>query len=108
MIFTNLSFNDFIFPDVTVEYRHGLSVFSVPLPSRKESCEIVLKPVSHTVKDFISFIKEEDKGIDRVAVYRDSKYLLMLMKVVTLCHRGHSTCFQSYILFPPGILISQS
>ncbi|XP_052268660.1 calcium uniporter protein, mitochondrial-like [Dreissena polymorpha] len=56
--------------DVSVKYRHGLSVFAVPLPSRKESCEIVLKPVSHTVKDLVNFIKEEDKGIDRVAVYR--------------------------------------
>ncbi|KAL4239807.1 hypothetical protein ACF0H5_000610 [Mactra antiquata] len=58
--------------DVSVQYRHGLSVFSVPLPSRRESCEFVLKPVSHTVKDFISFLKEEDKGIDRVAVYRNN------------------------------------
>ncbi|KAH3872517.1 hypothetical protein DPMN_035734 [Dreissena polymorpha] len=62
------------FSDVSVKYRHGLSVFAVPLPSRKESCEIVLKPVSHTVKDLVNFIKEEDKGIDRVAVYRASKF----------------------------------
>ncbi|XP_052818371.1 calcium uniporter protein, mitochondrial-like [Mya arenaria] len=59
-------------PDVSVEYRHGLSVLSVPLPSRKESCEFVLKPVSHTVKDMIAFILEEDRGVDRVAVYREN------------------------------------
>lgn len=74
MIVPTLHNHFFPLTDVSVEYRHGLSVFSVPLPSRNESCEIVLKPVSHTVKDLISFIKEEDKGIDRVAVYRDSKF----------------------------------
>ena len=65
----------FYIVDVSVEYRHGLSVFSVPLPSRKESCEFVLKPVSHTVKDLVSFLKEEDKGIDRVAVYREGRLI---------------------------------
>ena len=60
---------------MNVEYRNGLSVFSVPLPSRKESCEFVLKPVSHTVKDFVRFLQEEDKGIDRAAIYTDGKFL---------------------------------
>ena len=60
---------------MNVEYRNGLSVFSVPLPSRKESCEFVLKPVSHTVKDFVRFLQEEDKGIDRAAIYTDGRFL---------------------------------
>ena len=62
-----------ILSEVNVEYRNGLSVFSVPLPSRKESCEFVLKPVSHTVKDFVRFLQEEDKGIDRAAIYTAGK-----------------------------------
>ena len=60
--------------DVNVELRDGLSVFSVPLPSRKESCEFVLKPVSHTVKDLVRFLQDEDKGIDRAAVYTEGEY----------------------------------
>jgi len=68
---------DCVFSEVGVDYRYGLSVFSVPLPSRKESCEFVLKPVSHTVKDFIAFIQHEDKGVDRVALYRDSKWVVL-------------------------------
>ncbi|GFO18531.1 mitochondrial calcium uniporter protein [Plakobranchus ocellatus] len=53
--------------DVTVDYRDGLPVVSLPLPSRKETCEFTLKPISQTVGDFIRFIKEEDGGIDTVS-----------------------------------------
>ena len=63
---------------MNVEFRDGLSVFSVPLPSRKESCEFVLKPVSHTVKDLVRFLQEEDKGIDRAAVYTEGEIISIL------------------------------
>lgn len=56
-------------------YRDGLPVFSVPLPSRKELCEFVLKPVSHTVGDFLQFLNEEDHGIDRAVIYTEGKCL---------------------------------
>lgn len=75
-----------------MEYRYGLSVFSVPLPSRKESCEIVLKPVSHTVKDLITFIKEEDRGVDRVAVYRDSKKMVPYLYIL---NHANKFCLQN-------------
>ena len=52
---------------MTVEYRDGLPVVSLPLPSRKETCEFTLKPISQTVGDFVRFIKEEDGGIDTVS-----------------------------------------
>ncbi|GFR62144.1 mitochondrial calcium uniporter protein [Elysia marginata] len=52
--------------DVTVEFRDGLPVVALPLPSRKETCEFTLKPISQTVGDFVRFIKEEDGGIDTV------------------------------------------
>ena len=42
---------------------------SVPLPSRRENCEFILKPLSHTVKDFIQQLKDEDKGIERAVIY---------------------------------------
>ncbi|KAL5019214.1 hypothetical protein ScPMuIL_004936 [Solemya velum] len=57
--------------EATVIYRDGLPVFSVPLPSRKELCEFVLKPVSHTVGDFLQFLNEEDHGIDRAVIYTE-------------------------------------
>nr|XP_022315335.1 calcium uniporter protein, mitochondrial-like [Crassostrea virginica] len=55
----------------SVEVRDGLSVFTVPLPSRNENCEFTLKPVSQTVGDLLSYMREEDGGIDRAAVYTD-------------------------------------
>ena len=41
----------------------------MPLPSRNELCEFSLKPVSHSVKDIIQFIKDEDGGVERAAIY---------------------------------------
>ncbi|XP_052829942.1 calcium uniporter protein, mitochondrial isoform X2 [Octopus bimaculoides] len=55
--------------DASLRYRDGLPVFSVPLPSRQETCEFVLKPISHTVGDFFNFMKEEDHGIDNISIY---------------------------------------
>lgn len=40
----------------------------MPLPSRKEKCMFTLKPITHTVGDFISVLKAEDLGIDRACV----------------------------------------
>ena len=44
-------------------------MLSMPLPSRNELCEFALKPVSHSVKDVIQFIKDEDGGVERAAIY---------------------------------------
>ncbi|CAG0889220.1 unnamed protein product [Cyprideis torosa] len=57
---------------VTVSYYRGLPVIVVPLPSRRERCRFVLRPISNTVADFIVMIKSEDAGIDRVALYDHS------------------------------------
>ncbi|XP_021375029.1 calcium uniporter protein, mitochondrial-like [Mizuhopecten yessoensis] len=54
--------------EANVIYRDGLPVFTVPLPSRKETCEFTLKPVSNTVGDFLKYIKEEDGGVDRAVI----------------------------------------
>lgn len=54
--------------EVTVEYYRGLPQVTVPLPSRRERCRFTLKPISHTVGDFLRMLSSEDKGIDRVAV----------------------------------------
>uniref|UniRef100_A0A2K5MGQ8 Calcium uniporter protein n=1 Tax=Cercocebus atys TaxID=9531 RepID=A0A2K5MGQ8_CERAT len=55
--------------DVTVVYQNGLPVISVRLPSRRERCQFTLKPISDSVGVFLRQLQEEDRGIDRVAVY---------------------------------------
>lgn len=58
----------FLFADVTVKYIRGLPHVTVPLPSRDEKCQFVLRPVSHNVGDFIQMLRAEDRGIDRATV----------------------------------------
>ena len=53
----------------SVTYLHGYPVVRVPLASRPETCSFTLQPVSHTVADFIQFLKAEDGGIDRVGLF---------------------------------------
>lgn len=52
-------------------FKSGFPVISLPLPSRREQCEFVLRPLSHTVKDFLNNIQEEDKGIERAMAYNE-------------------------------------
>lgn len=54
--------------DVTVRYNRGLPTVTVPLPSRNERCQFTLRPVTHSVGDFLEMLKVEDRGIDRAAV----------------------------------------
>ncbi|XP_017876586.1 calcium uniporter protein, mitochondrial isoform X2 [Ceratina calcarata] len=54
--------------DVTVIYHRGLPRITVPLPSRREHCVFTLKPITHTVGDFLHMLKREDRGIDRASV----------------------------------------
>ena len=60
-------------PGVVVRYENGLPVFTMPLPSRREICQFTLKPITDTVGDFLKFIHEEDKGVDRVAIYNSGE-----------------------------------
>nr|XP_014346041.1 PREDICTED: calcium uniporter regulatory subunit MCUb, mitochondrial isoform X1 [Latimeria chalumnae]XP_014346042.1 PREDICTED: calcium uniporter regulatory subunit MCUb, mitochondrial isoform X1 [Latimeria chalumnae]XP_014346043.1 PREDICTED: calcium uniporter regulatory subunit MCUb, mitochondrial isoform X1 [Latimeria chalumnae] len=61
--------------EVTIEYKHGLPVITVPLPSRQERCWFSVKPMLMTVGGFLQDIRNEDKGIDNIAVFTadDSK-----------------------------------
>ncbi|XP_046493327.1 calcium uniporter protein, mitochondrial isoform X2 [Neodiprion pinetum] len=54
--------------DVSVVYNRGLPRVTVPLPSRREKCMFTLKPITHTVGDFLDMLKQEDKGIDRALI----------------------------------------
>ena len=53
----------------TCAYKNGNVVVTLPLPSRNENCEFTLRPVSHTVKNLVTFVQDEDRGIDRIALY---------------------------------------
>ncbi|XP_053603099.1 calcium uniporter protein, mitochondrial isoform X1 [Plodia interpunctella] len=53
--------------EVTVTYRRGLPVITVPLPSRRELCRFTLRPVSQTVGDLLEQVKAEDRGVERAA-----------------------------------------
>lgn len=54
---------------VEVTMQNGLPRFHIPLPSRNETCAFTVKPLGNTIGDLIKYIQEEDKGIDRVALF---------------------------------------
>ena len=65
---------DFLFnlsEHVTVAFKSGFPVISIPLPSRRETCEFTLRPLSHTVRDFLQDLQAEDRGIERATVYNE-------------------------------------
>ncbi|XP_054997602.1 calcium uniporter regulatory subunit MCUb, mitochondrial isoform X1 [Sorex araneus] len=54
--------------EVTVDYRHGLPVLTLTLPSRRERCRFVVKPLLTTVGSFLRDVHSEDRGIRDAAV----------------------------------------
>lgn len=52
--------------EIVAQRLDGLSVLSVPMPSRPENCRFVLKPLANTLCDFVSFLKAEDAAIGTV------------------------------------------
>lgn len=56
-------------PEVTINYRHGLPVITLMLPTRSERCQFTVKPVVTTVGAFLQDVKREDKGIERAEVF---------------------------------------
>ena len=55
--------------EVTINYRHGLPMITLTLPTRRERCQFAVKPVVATVGAFLQDIQREDKGIVRVEVF---------------------------------------
>ncbi|KAL9851269.1 calcium uniporter regulatory subunit MCUb, mitochondrial isoform 2-T2 [Geothlypis trichas] len=55
--------------EVTINYRHGLPVITLMLPTRSERCQFTVKPVVTTVGAFLQDVKREDKGIERAEVF---------------------------------------
>ncbi|XP_010187951.1 PREDICTED: mitochondrial calcium uniporter regulatory subunit MCUb, partial [Mesitornis unicolor] len=56
-------------PDVTINYRHGLPVITLMLPTRSERCRFTVKPMVTTVGAFLQDVQREDKGIERAEVF---------------------------------------
>ncbi|XP_038647981.1 calcium uniporter regulatory subunit MCUb, mitochondrial-like isoform X2 [Scyliorhinus canicula] len=57
--------------DVTVEYKHGFPVISIMLPSRKERCQFLVKPLLMNVGDLLEDLKNEDRGINSAAIFSE-------------------------------------
>ncbi|KAL1375894.1 hypothetical protein pipiens_017214 [Culex pipiens pipiens] len=65
--------------------REGLPHITVPLPSRNERCQFTLRPVTHSVGNFLDMLKDEDRGIDRAAVLnRDGVRIAASCSIETL------------------------
>ena len=97
---------------VTVSLRHGYPVLTVPLPSKRESCDFALRPFLHNVDNFANYIKAEDGGIDRCVracvcadvclcvndvwsgVFAVYNRLLLLWQLQSLTHKGHIVAYE--------------
>ncbi|XP_020032725.2 calcium uniporter regulatory subunit MCUb, mitochondrial isoform X2 [Castor canadensis] len=59
--------------EITVNYRHGLPLITLTLPSRKERCQFVVKPMLSTVGSFLQDLQNEDKGVKAAAIFTAEK-----------------------------------
>lgn len=82
---TTTSSSSSVSEEVTVKYVRGLPHITVPLPSRNERCQFTLRPVTHSVGDFLEMLKVEDRGVDRAAVLnRDGVRIASSCSIETL------------------------
>jgi hypothetical protein len=68
----------FVLTEITVTYKHGLPLVTLTLPSRKERCQFVVKPMLSTVGSFLQDLQNEDKGIKTAAIITAGVYLCTL------------------------------
>lgn len=52
--------------EIAVKTVNGLHQLSVPMLSRRVSCQFTLQPYAHTLGDFIKSILDEDPAIQQV------------------------------------------
>lgn len=67
--------NFFFLTEITINYKHGLPLITLTLPSRKERCQFVVKPMLSTVGSFLQDLQNEDKGIRTAAVFTAGIYI---------------------------------
>lgn len=65
----------FFLTEITVNYRHGLPLITLTLPSRKERCQFVVKPMLSTVGSFLQDLQNEDRGVKTAAVLTAGIYI---------------------------------
>jgi len=64
-----------LYAEIDVKYSPGLVSLSIPLPSHRERCAFLFPtPVTKTITDLVSQLKDEDEGIRDVAVYVHGSY----------------------------------
>ena len=69
LLIQNLVFTGFCFTHGWSLFQRSFTCFWLNLvPCRNERCVFVLRPVTHTVGDFVEMLRQEDAGIDRVVV----------------------------------------
>ena len=65
--------------EVCVEWRRGVAVLTVPLPSRRERCRFTLRPLTSTVAALLQEMRDEDKGIDRAALHDKGEKVVIIL-----------------------------
>ncbi|XP_041035811.1 calcium uniporter regulatory subunit MCUb, mitochondrial-like isoform X3 [Carcharodon carcharias] len=77
--------------EVTVEYKHGFPIISITLPSRKERCQFLVKPLLMNVGDLLKDLKNEDRGINSAGIFSEdhvsSEHSVEMDDVKNLVHR---------------------
>lgn len=71
------------------EYRHGIPVLNLVLPSRGERCQFTVKPLLMTVGDFLKDIQNEDKGIDRAGIFHEDGTKVSSSTLMDVLLRSH-------------------
>lgn len=90
-----------------MKYEHGFATLSLPLPSRRERCQFTLLPATQTLNDLVSFLEQEDKGTDYVAVYSLGTFcsVTIYTKLTAfLCSKWRGRMDYYYFLFWPSFL----
>jgi hypothetical protein len=54
----------------SIMYKNGLIMLTLPLVAKNEKCLLTLKPINDTVGNFIDYLKNEDKAIEKASIYR--------------------------------------
>ena len=52
-----------------IHLKNGLPIIDVPLPSRRENCQFILRPMSDTIGSLTEALVTEDSGIEVVTFY---------------------------------------
>ncbi|XP_055757187.1 calcium uniporter regulatory subunit MCUb, mitochondrial-like [Salvelinus fontinalis] len=91
--------------DISVQYKYGRPVLSLPLPSRSELCQFSLRPMLMTVTDFLSDIQREDPGVVTAAVLStDGERVCSTTSIDTVLNQDFQILINStiYRIHSPG------